>query len=43
MRFLLRAFLGIDRVGVYGLPGCAEGGFQLDFDFALERLKSMQD
>ena len=41
MRFIGRAFLGIHRIGVGGLPGRAEGGLQANCDLAAQPLKPM--
>ena len=42
MRFIGRAFLGIHRIGVDGLPGRAEGGLQANLDFVAQSFKPMQ-
>ena len=42
MRFIARAFLGIHRIGVGGLPGRVEGGLQANLDLAAQSFKPMQ-
>ena len=42
VRFLLRAFFRIHRIGVHGLHRGVKGGFERDLDFPLQRIKTLQ-